>query len=141
MNSLKTLLKAIVLASAMVMPALVIADAEFDIGKREYETRCALCHGINAKGSGSFGELLQITIPDLTTLSRRNAGIFPVARVYGVIDGREEVKAHGPREMPIWGNHFTFLSGEDRYNYRNINEKFVRSRILALIDYLNRLQE
>ena len=136
-----TILKAIAVAGVLGMSALARADAGFDVGKREYETSCALCHGIDAKGSGAFGELLRITIPDLTTLSRRNDGLFPVARVYGVIDGREEIKAHGLREMPIWGNHFTRRATPEHDDYRHLPEEFVRSRILALIDYLNSRQE
>ncbi len=36
-------------------------------------------------------------------LSERNDGIFPAERVARVIDGREEVRLHGTRDMPIWG--------------------------------------
>jgi hypothetical protein len=135
------ILKALVVAGVMGLPALAVAEAGFEVGKHEYETRCALCHGINAKGGGAFGELLQITIPDLTTLSRKNGGRFPVARVYGVIDGREELKAHGPREMPIWGQHFAREVTLEYDDYRYLPEEFVRSQILALIDYLNSRQE
>lgn len=121
-----------------VLPAFG-AD-KLDIGKQEYEQSCANCHGPDGKGKGSFAQALELSVPDLTTLNRRNGGVFPVARVYEVIDGREEVKAHGSREMPIWGKHYS-VSATPRYDdYANNPEAAARGRILALIDYLYRLQ-
>ena len=119
---------------------MAIAAEQFDIGKREYDTSCANCHGRDGKGGGSFAQLLQVSMPDLTTLSKRNGGVFPISRVYNVIDGREEVKAHGTREMPIWGKHLTFRAAPEYDDYPYEAEAFVRARILAVIDYLYRLQ-
>jgi hypothetical protein len=79
-------------------------------------------------------------MPDLTTLSKNNGGVFPISRVYNVIDGREEVKAHGTREMPIWGSQLTVKAAPAYDDYRYEPEAFVRARILAVIDYLYRLQ-
>lgn len=127
-------------AAALAVLALSAGAAEIDTGRREYEQSCAICHGTNGKGDGSFSEMLQLTIPDLTTLSIRNGGVFPVDRVYAVIDGREEVKAHGMREMPIWGRHFSFRSAPIYDEFPHDSEAFVRSRILALIDFLHHWQ-
>jgi hypothetical protein len=41
-------------------------------------------------------------VADLTTNSKRNKGVCPFAHVYEVIDGRQDVKGHGSREMPVW---------------------------------------
>lgn len=122
-----------------LLPAL--AAPPFDLGKREYESNCAICHGSDGKGNGAFGDLLVLTIPDLTTLSTKNGGAFPTDWVYGVIDGRIEVKAHGVREMPIWGNYYSMMSTPLYDDYHNRSEAFVRARIIALIDYLKRLQK
>lgn len=118
----------------------VIAAGQLDIGKREYDASCANCHGRDGKGGGSFAQMLQVSMPDLTTLSKRNGGVFPAARVYNVIDGREEVKAHGTREMPIWGRHLTAKAAPEYDDYPYEPEAFVRARILTVIDYLYRLQ-
>ena len=118
-----------------------IAADQLDIGKREYDASCANCHGLNGKGGGSFAEMLQVSMPDLTTLSKRNGGVFPISRVYSVIDGREAVKAHGTREMPIWGRHLSFRAAPEYDDYPYEREEFVRARILAVIDYLYRLQQ
>lgn len=116
------------------------AAEQIDIGKREYQASCATCHGVDGKGGGSFAQMLQVSMPDLTMLAKRNGGVFPISRVYNVIDGREEVKAHGTREMPIWGKHFTFRAAPDYDDYPWEAEAFTRARILAVIDYLYRLQ-
>ncbi len=120
--------------------AVAAAAEQIDIGKREYDASCANCHGRDGKGGGSFAQMLQVSMPDLTTLSKRNGGVFPVVRVYNVIDGREELKAHGTREMPIWGRHLTFRAAPEYDDYPYDAEAFARARILAVIDYLYRLQ-
>lgn len=128
-----------VLASAFAVTATG-AD-KFDIGKIEYEQSCVACHGLDGKGKGSLAQTFQLTVPDITTLTKRNGGVFPISRVYDVIDGREEVKAHGTREMPIWGKYYS-LSAAPRYDDYSYNpEAAARGRILALIDYLHRLQQ
>ena len=88
---------------------------------------------------------LKWTPPDLTVLAKKNNGVFPVSAVYETIDGRKSVSAHGPRDMPIWG--FRYLPSVQEWlaqpseNLSGFTEFIIRSRILALIDYLNRIQE
>ena len=134
------ILAACVLASLALAARAAPAADPTDIGKKEYQASCAACHGQDGKGKGSFAELLNVSMPDLTTLSKRNGGVFPAVRVYDVIDGRAAVKAHGTREMPIWGAHFTFRAVPQYDDYPHESEAFVRARILTLIDYLYRLQ-
>ena len=116
------------------------AGAErIDLGKAEYESNCILCHGKNLQG-GAYVDFLKKTPPDLTQLSRKNGGVFPFERVYGVIDGRQEVTSHGTRDMPIWGKVYQVKAAEHYVDVPYDAEAYVRSRILALIDYLNRMQ-
>lgn len=125
---------------ALVISLPVLSADKLDIGKVEYDQSCASCHGLDGKGKGPFSEAMQLTVPDVTNLSKRNGGVFPVSRVYDVIDGREAVKAHGTRDMPIWGKHYS-VSAAPRYDdYAYNPEAAVRGRILSLIDYLYRLQ-
>ena len=59
-----------------------------------------------------------------------------------LIDGRQEVKAHGPREMPVWGRAFNTETSIYFDNYPpQDSESAVHSRILALTEYLHRLQK
>ena len=69
--------------------------------------------------------------------------IVPYDRVYQVIDGRVELKAHGRRDMPIWGNEYNAKAAEYYADYiREYNaEGFIRGRILALINHVYSLQE
>jgi mono/diheme cytochrome c family protein len=114
-----------------------------DIGKQEYEANCVVCHGTRGKGDGSYAELLKRPSSDLTMLKKNNGGVFPFDRVYAVIDGREMLKGHGESEMPIWGKAYSMAGQKAAEHYVDMPysmESFTRGRILALIDYLNRLQ-
>lgn len=51
------------------------------------------------------------------------------------------IKAHGPREMPIWGTEFSIKAAELYVEAPYDSEAYVRNRVLALIDYLYRIQE
>ena len=130
-------------ASAIIVAATGVTTAfaadKVDLGKREYESNCIACHGKDLKG-GAYVDFLKVTPPDLTMLSKKNGGVFPLERVYAVIDGRQEVKAHGPRDMPIWGRDYQIKAGEYYVDMNYDPEAFVRGRIFALIDYLNRMQ-
>ena len=51
---------------------------------------------------------LKVTPPDLTLISVRNGGKFPMARIQRIISGEEPLPAgHGTREMPLWGPIFS----------------------------------
>lgn len=123
---------------------VLAADKDkYDFGKREYMSKCAVCHGASGRGDGGVTELLKVTPSDLTTLSKRNGGVFPYNRVYQVIDGREVVKGHGTRDMPIWGRDYSMEGVAAAEYYIDVPynmEMYTRNRILSLIDYLNRIQ-
>ena len=69
------------------LAATAIAQPRVDVGKREFETKCAVCHGTDGKGLGSSAEQLKRTLPDLTTMAARNGGVFPVTQTYVMIEG------------------------------------------------------
>lgn len=134
--------------AAFMMGAGGLASAaekmlKVDPGKIEYENSCAVCHGRDGKGTGAINDLLKKSPTNLTTLAKRNNGVFPVNRVYQVIDGREMVSGHGDRDMPAWGNRYSSDSVKAAEYYMDVPydaEMYARSRIMALIDYLNRIQ-
>ena len=72
-------------------------------GAELYERLCASCHGATARGDGPVAPLIKIGVPDLTLIAQRSGGEFPVEGIRGVIDGRSDRPAHGPRDMPVWG--------------------------------------
>lgn len=114
--------------------------ARVDLGKREFDANCAVCHGSSGKGNGPYLDMLKRSPPDLTTLARRNGGILPVNRLYEVIEGAN-VPGHGSRDMPIWGAAFRIQAGEYYADMPYDTTAYVRSRILTLVEYINRLQE
>ena len=113
-----------------------------DIGKRIYGVRCAICHGIDGKGRGAYKDVLKVAPADLTTIAKRNNGVFPVERINQVIDGREAIATHGPREMPIWGTELSIRPPGRVDSAGDADEDaYARSRIFAIIDYLLLIQE
>ena len=117
--------------------------ADGSIGQWEYERKCAMCHGRTGEGDGWFAQHLKRTPPSLTQLQKNNGGVFPFDRVYQVIDGRKEVIVHGPRTMPVWGN--VYRAESDKAYGPALEQYFaddglVRARILALTEYVSRLQ-
>ncbi len=120
--------------------AAALAAETVDVGKQEYEANCAACHGMSGKGDGSFKPYITGTPSDLTVLARDNKGVFPFARVYEVIDGRVAVPSHGTRDMPIWGPIYTRKAGDYYWEVPGDPAAYTRARILALTDYINRLQ-
>lgn len=134
--------------AALIMGVGGVASAsekirKADPGKIEYENSCALCHGKDGKGSGAINDLLKKSPGDLTTLAKRNNGVFPVQRVYALIDGREVLSGHGDRDMPAWGNRYSSDSVKAAEYYMDVPydaDMYARSRILSLIDYLSRIQ-
>ncbi|MFA5924450.1 MAG: cytochrome c [Methylococcaceae bacterium] len=125
------------------LSANALAADKLDIGKSEYDAACAVCHGLTGKGDdGPLKSLFIRPVPNLTVLAKNNKGVFPFDRGYQIIDGRQEVKAHVPHEMPIWGRAFSMQSSIYFDNYPpQDTESAARSRILALTEYLYRLQD
>src|SRR5689334_11675861 len=131
---------AIGIVAAMQLPAFA-QKAKLDPGKQAYELQCAICHGVDAKGNGFYTASLKVPAPDLTTLSKRNGGVFPVDRITKVIDGRTEIAAHGSRDMPIWGRRWGASAAEHYVDVPYNHEALIRFRVISIIDYLNRIQQ
>ena len=128
-----------VLAWGVQAVSLAQTGARADPGKREFEARCASCHGLTGKGNGTITDLLRRSPPDLTQLAKSNGGILPMERLYQSILG-ESVAAHGSRDMPVWGTVYRADAagyyGEVPYD----PEGYVRGRVLSLLEYISRLQ-
>ena len=112
-----------------------------DRGQREYQARCSICHGEDAKGNGVFRAALKVAPPDLTVLAKNNGGVFPAERISGIIDGRPEIVSHGPRDMPIWGDRYAIEAAKRFPDIPYAQETHIRASVLMLVEYLSRIQQ
>jgi mono/diheme cytochrome c family protein len=132
------------LVTAVVFICGTVQAADNTLGKNEYEARCAMCHGAGGKGDGWLANNLLKRPPSLTLLKKNNGGVFPMATVTEVIDGRKAVSLHGPREMPVWGTVFRVeekAATAARPATLTPEEQLVRAKIRALTNYVLQLQE
>jgi len=101
-------------------------------GPELFHAYCASCHGPDAKGDGPVASALNSKVPDLTTIAKRNGGVFPDAKVRSIIAGDEALAAHGSREMPIWGPIFHQIERDRDYGH---------VRMQNLVEYLQSIQQ
>lgn len=130
-----TILAAAALAALLWVPenaSLAQQQEIIDNGRELFIQKCAICHGAEGKGDGTLGLQLKIPPADLSHLSKRNGGTFPFWQVFGKIDGREDIGAHGPREMPVWGTEERYVGTVGR---------LASGQILEVVFFLQSIQE
>jgi len=131
----------VILLAALHWHCLALAHAqEMEViagGEIEYQNYCAVCHGVDGRGHGIMAKFLTVQTSDLTQLAKKNAGRFPFWQVYRMIDGREEIRGHGTRDMPVWGARFRADAKGDDTGSRSQ----IAGRILSLVFYLQHIQE
>ncbi len=139
---LRTMALAAILALIQAGAAYAQEGQErFAASAAEFRNSCASCHGADGKGAGFLTRIFRGVDPgDLTQLSKNNEGVFPLDRVFEVIDGRKEVAAHGERKMPVWGDRYMAQS-MTRHGPGPMNDFVVRNRILELVYYIQSIQE
>lgn len=143
MNKLTYSFKTFVLiVSVSLFQPLVSADStlEKELGEFVYINNCAVCHGSDGQGAGPMAEQLIKAPSNLTLLSENNGGSFPETAIYQLIDGRKVVVTeegrevetfHGPKDMPVWGDTFRIIEGD---------EGAVDELISNLLKYLESIQ-
>jgi hypothetical protein len=78
-----------------------------------------------------MGQVLTVRPADLTIIAKNTGGIFPAAKIYELIDGRNPaVRGHGGPDMPVWGEVFAARG----------NVASVKNGINALVKYIETLQ-
>jgi len=107
-------------------------DAQALRGKEIFEKQCISCHGFNE--IAATVDTLSTKPPDLTEimLRRPKAKEFPIVDIARIIDGRNLVKSHGPREMPVWG---------EVYTQEGLDDNELRGRKGELVAYLMSIQK
>lgn len=125
------------LAALVALPALAGPP---DPGQVAFGQMCADCHGLDARGDGPKAALLPVRPADLTTLSARVGGAFPMLHVIGVIDGSDRDAGHnGPSPMPAFG---ALVGGQSAaIDTPGGTVLFTRGVILSIAYYLESVQK
>lgn len=101
-----------------------------------YQQLCSSCHGAEGRGNGPVASLIKIGVPDLTRIAYRDGGEFPTEDVRRAIDGRWDRRAHGARDMPVWGWQLYDSAASGDAQERAV----VDSMIDRLVEYLRGIQ-
>ena len=104
-------------------------------GKAAFERYCAACHGATGEGNGPAAAALSKPPADLRRIAARRGGVFAQAEVQQIIDGRDPIVAHGPRDMPIWGHDFSLTEVTGL-----AHEGEARGQIQLIVEYLETIQ-
>jgi mono/diheme cytochrome c family protein len=110
-------------------------------GGDEYRKFCAQCHGPEGKGDGPVASQLKTPPGDLTLLSKNNNGKFPYKHVFDSISGRNLIKTHGTREMPIYALVFANPPQHGGGGSVRKSQYQVDLEIKRITDYIKSIQQ
>lgn len=123
----------------IIVPFVALASSlgAEGVGETLFSENCVSCHGIAGQGDGPNAKGLGTAPADLTKISARRGGVWPMLEIMSIIDGYSRNTV--PREdMPVFEN---FLDNEmvefDTGNGVNI---LVPSKLIEIVNYLETLQ-
>ena len=125
--------------AAVMTLGLVACTAEPEVARQEYASYfreyCAVCHGSGGRGDGPAAAGMSPKPADLTQLSARNGGVFPIVAVMNQIDGYRS----GPRAMPEFG---AFLVNDKSVMVETAPGEFTPApeRLAGMAEYIRSLQ-
>ncbi len=124
----------VALLGSLLLTSVVAQAGDVKRGRALYLRYCASCHGVKGDGHGPVAPALKTPPADLRLLSARYGNPLPEDQIASFIDGRADIVAHGPREMPAWG--------EEVWQNREGKgpETQVTRRIADLVAYLQSIQ-
>lgn len=106
-------------------------------GKQLFVANCAACHGADGRGTGWVAAGLSRKPADLTRISARNGGPFPMAEVLSNIDGFHR-RAPSGSVMPEFG--YLFEGPMTQTDTGDGRMTPVPEPLLAVAEYLESLQ-
>ncbi len=106
-------------------------------GESLFQENCISCHGIAGQGDGPIAKQLNTAPADLTKISARRDGVWPMLEMMSIIDGYSRNTV--PREdMPVFEN---FLDNEMvEFDTGNGEAILVPSKLIEIVEYLEALQ-
>lgn len=126
-------------AAAVAVAGLGACSPGVEVGRKSYagyyRDFCAGCHGAAGEGDGPAAAGMQPPPADLTQLSARNGGTFPMVAVMSQIDGYRS----GPRAMPEFG---AFLVNDRTVMVETAPGRFTPApeRLAGMAEYIESLQ-
>ena len=109
-------------------------------GGEEYRRFCAQCHGLEGKGDGPVASELKTPPANLTLIAKNNNGTYPYQKVFDTISGKNLIKSHGTREMPMWSLELAMPrhggGGTIRRSTYQVNQEMKR-----ITDYIKSIQQ
>ena len=108
-------------------------------GRALFVEFCQVCHGAGGQGDGPMARDLPKKPADLTQISRRNGGTFPLNQVMSTIDGYTRKNDHGSimpeMGLQLQGGRTVLIDAGDGI------ETPVPESLLAMAEYLRTLQK
>lgn len=104
-NQERVAMKFLALTFTMLASATSVVGQDIEAGRTLFETHCATCHGLDARGQGPMASVLLIQPTDLTQLTNKAGGEFPTSGIIAKVDGRDSLLSHGS-PMPVFGGFF-----------------------------------
>ncbi len=127
-----------IILTAVLAGGPAFAEGDAAAGEAIYGKHCVMCHGASATGQGPMVTVMTVQPADLTTLTQRYDGEFPLGRVAARIDGRDPLVAHGS-DMPVYGD---FFEGSDVILKTGSGQPLMTSQPIAdLIAWLQTIQK
>jgi mono/diheme cytochrome c family protein len=131
------LLAAITITLLAAARAAHAADSpDQDIKRTLYLRYCGACHGPEGKGDGIAAQYMTPRPTDLTQIMKKHDNTYPFKETMQIIDGTNNVRAHGSPDMPVWGEVWHEQSGISP------NERAeTRGKTMLITEYIFTLQE
>ncbi|MEP1199471.1 c-type cytochrome [Tateyamaria sp.] len=123
-----------------LIPLIVLGTSlEADsAGETLFLENCVSCHGVTGHGDGTDAKGLGTPPADLTKISARRGGVWPMLEVMSIIDGYSQNTL--PREdMPVFES---FLDNEMvEFDTGNGVDILVPSKLMEIVNFLETLQD
>lgn len=111
-----------------------------EAGHKQFDDKCAVCHGATGVGDGVLADGLRQRPADLTRISERNGGTFPTSETFSKIWGRDDevISTHNLSEMPAFYDAPVF--GHDK-EFEDSAGRLSPQQIRNIIAFLVTIQE
>ena len=82
----------LLIAAILFATNVPVQAQDLDKGRNEFLSKCAGCHGADAKGAGPMTSKLKRKPADLTVLAKNNNDVFSADAIAAIIDGRGAIR-------------------------------------------------